>query len=623
MFVLILQSDLISYTGAKKRSNASPVSVNASGITASPTAGKKFDYIIVGGGLAGCVLANRLSANPDVSVLLLEAGSDNSSLNIKVPAAFTKIFRSNLDWNLFSKRQAEVSDRQIYLPRGKVLGGSSSTNATLYMRGAAGDYDSWGIPGWGSDDVLSWFKMAETNADLHDPAVHGTNGPYHVENPRYNNFLHGKFFEAASQSGIPLNPDFNDWRRPQEGYGTFQVTQQKGRRADGYQQYLKPVIKRSNLQVLTGSNVTKIVFDGKKAVGVHYIAEDFSPMRETVIAELNVDGEVIMASGSIHTPHILQMSGVGDEKTLAEFGIETIANIPGVGQNLQDQPAVLISNPLKKELDGKSLTDHIYNPRGRIRKRAVLQWLLFGRGSLTSTGCDRGAMIRTGAGRGSAPDLQIRFVPGMALDPDGVSTYTRFGKFQKEGRKWPSGVTFQLVAARAEGRGSVSLKSGDPFDSPSINSGYLNDPEGRDLATLMNGIDIARQLVSTESMSSILDGELFPGVDISSPAAVEDYIRRTIHSSNALVGTCRMGTSAENGDVVDSELRIFGLSGIRVIDASVIPKIPGGQTGAPTVMIAEKAADMIVRGVPAAKVDPLEQFCEEDPSADECRVYED
>lgn len=596
---------------------------NVSSVSASPTAQKKFDYIIVGGGLAGCVLANRLSANPNTNVLLLEAGSDNTSPNIKIPVAFTKIFRSDLDWNLFSKMQSEVSNRQIYLPRGKVLGGSSSTNATLYMRGAAADYDSWGIPGWSSQDVLSWFRMAETNADLKDPAVHGSQGPYHVENPRYNNFLHKKFFDAASEVGITSNSDFNDWRHPQEGYGTFQVTQDKGRRADGYRQYLKPVLKRPNLQVLTGSNVTKVVFDKKKAVGVEYIAEDISPMREIATAELSTNGEVIMASGSIHTPHILQMSGVGDEKTLREFGIENVANIPGVGQNLQDQPAVLIANPLKPEFDGKSLSDHIYNPRGSIRKRAILQWILFGKGALTSTGCDRGAMVRTDAARNNAPDLQIRFVPGMALDPDGVSTYTRFGKFQKEGRKWPSGVTFQLVAARAEGKGYVSLKSSDPFDSPSINSGYLTDPDGRDLATLKNGIDIARQLVSTESMSSVLDGELFPGEDISSPTAVEEYIRRTIHSSNALVGTCRMGTSAENGDVVDSELKIFGLSGIRVVDASIIPKIPGGQTGAPTVMIAEKAADMIVRGVSAVKTDPLEQFCEEDPSADECRVYED
>ena len=598
--------------------------VTAAASASGPTAGKQYDYVIVGGGLAGCVLANRLSANSNASVLLLEAGGENAGRKeISIPAGFTRIFRSPLDWNLFARRREEVADRSVYLPRGAVLGGSSSTNATLYMRGAAADYDAWNLSGWSSQDVLEWFKRAEGNGDLQDPAVHGTEGPYHVENPRYSNLLHQKFFEAASEAGIAHNPDFNDWRRPQEGYGTFQVTQEKGTRADGYRQYLKPVLSRPNLQVITGAKVSRVVFDGKKAVGVEFISEELSPMRESMTASLKAQGEVIMSSGSIHTPQILQMSGVGDANVLAQFGIPSVAHIPGVGQNLQDQPAVLVCSPVKREYEGKSVTDHIYNARGNVRKRALLNYLLFGKGALTSTGCDRGAMIRTAAAQGHLPDLQMRFVPGMALDPDGVSTYTRFGKFKKEGRKWPSGVTFQVVASRAAGKGRVQLKTEDPFDSPLIDSGYLTDKEGRDMATLKNGIEIARKIASTGVMSSILEGELFPGADISSPAAVEEYIRNTIHSSNALVGTCRMGTSAENGDVVDNNLRIFGLEGIRVVDASVIPTIPGGQTGAPTVMIAERAADMMLKGVSVDKTDPLEAFCADEPSADECRVYED
>ncbi|KAI8103262.1 hypothetical protein M9435_004601 [Picochlorum sp. BPE23] len=570
------------------------VSAAASQINANPTEGKKFDYIIVGGGLAGCVLANRLSADPNLNILLVEAGPDNTSRNTKIPAAFTRIFRSDLDWNLFTERQQALADRQVYLPRGKVLGGSSSTNATLYMRGSSDDYDSWGVDGWSSKDVLEWFKLAETNADIKDPAVHGTDGPMHVENPRYNNFLHQTFFEAAKEIGIPANLDFNDWRHKQEGYGTFQVTQDKGVRADGYREYLRPIVNRNNLQILTGTSVTKVLFDQKKAIGVQFTTEEVSTMRERMTAELKAAGEVIMSSGSIHTPHILQLSGVGDDAALQELGIRPTANIPGVGKNLQDQPAVLVASPLKRELDGKSLSDHIYNASGGLRKRAILAYLLFGKGPLTSTGCDRGAMLATDAAEGGAPDLQIRFVPGMALDPDGVSTYTRFGKFQKEGKKWPSGVTFQLVAARAHGQGSVCIKSDDPFESPLINSGYLNDQGGKDLATLRNGIHIARKIASSKAMSSVLDGELFPGEDISTDNAIEEYIRKSIHSSNALVGTCRMGANPESGDVVDKDLRIFGLTGIRVVDASVIPKIPGGQTGAATVMIAEKAAAMLV-----------------------------
>lgn len=561
----------------------------------NPAAGQKYDYIIVGGGTAGCVLANRLSADPSKRVLMIEAGGDNTSRNVRIPAAFTRIFRSPLDWNLFTDRQRQLSDRQVYLARGKLLGGSSSTNATLYHRGAAADYDAWGLPGWGSSDVLPWFRKAETNRDLHDPEVHGSDGSMRVENPRYYNYLHDVFFKAAQEGGLQANPDFNDWRHAQAGYGQFQVMQERGTRADAYRQYLKPVLNRENLQVVSNATVTRVAFEGKRAVGVDFAAEGTSTMRQRHSAQLAQGGEVVMCAGAVHTPHILQLSGVGDASALRQHGIQVVADIPGVGKNLQDQPAVLTASRVKDKFEGTTLSDHIYSEKGKIRKRAILNYLVRGRGPLATTGCDRGAFVRTAAATGSLPDLQIRFVPGMALDPDGVSTYMRFAAFQEQGKKWPSGVTFQLVACRPQGRGSVGLHSDNPFDAPAVESGYLADASGTDLATLQHGVKLARQLAASGTFSEYLDTEVFPGDDITTDAAIEEYIRKSIHSSNAIVGTCRMGAGgAVAGDVVDpSTLGVYGLDGIRVVDASIIPLIPGGQTGAPTIMIAERAAAVL------------------------------
>lgn len=575
----------------------------------NPAAGQSYDYIIVGGGTAGCILANRLSADPSKRVLILEAGTTNTSRDVKIPAAFTRIFRSPLDWNLFTPNQAALADRQIYLARGRLLGGSSSTNATLYHRGAAADYDAWGIPGWGSKEALEWYKASECNRDLKDPAVHGTSGALSVETPRYHNYLVDVFYKASAESGLPANPDFNDWRRDQAGAGDFQVMQEKGTRADAYRQYLAPVLKRPNLQVVTDATVTKVAFEGARAVGVEFSAEGPSTMRQRHAAQLATGGEVLMCAGAVHTPHILQLSGVGSAAYLKEYGIDAVADLPGVGQRLQDQPAVLTAVPVKPKYEGTTISDHIYNDRGRLRKRAILNYILRGKGPLTSTGCDHGAFVRTPAApAGALPDLQIRFVPGMALDPDGVSTYMRFAKFQEQGKKWPSGVTFQLVACRPKSLGSVGLKSNDSFEAPAVTPGYLNDPAGADLATLQHGIAIARQMAGSAAFKDYLvdpEEELFPGKGVSSDSDIESYIRSSIHSSNAIVGTCRMGTAgAAAGDVVDPELKVYGFENLRVIDASVIPTIPGGQTAAPTIMIAERAAAVILGtekiGVPAS-----------------------
>nr|WGL47427.1 fatty acid photodecarboxylase [Chlorella sorokiniana] len=561
--------------------------------TSSPVAGKQYDYILVGGGTAACVLANRLSEGGAKRVLVLEAGPDNTSRDVKIPAAITRLFRSPLDWNLFSSLQPQLAERQIYLARGRLLGGSSSTNATLYHRGAAADYDSWGVPGWGAADLLPWFIKAETNADFEAGKFHGKQGNMRVENPRYTNEkLHSAFFASAQQMGLPRNSDFNNWDQDHGGYGTFQVMQDKGTRADMYRQYLKPALGRPNLQVLTGASVTRVHIDkasGKAtALGVEFSLD--GPAGQRLTAELAPGGEVVMCAGAVHTPHILQLSGVGNGRELREHGMAVATDLPAVGANLQDQPACLTAAPLKDKYDGIAISDDIYTAKGQIRKRAVLSYLLRGRGPLTSTGCDRGAFVRT-SGQ-ALPDLQVRFVPGMALDSDGVSTYVRFAKFQTQGLKWPSGITVQLIACRPQSVGSVGLKSADPFDAPKLSPGYLTDAAGADLATLRSGVHWARELARQGPLAEYLSGELFPGSAVDSDAAIDEYIRGSIHSSNAIVGTCKMGGSPADS-VVDTQLRVHGVEGLRVVDASVVPRIPGGQVAAPVVAIAERAAALL------------------------------
>jgi choline dehydrogenase-like flavoprotein len=327
--------------------------------SSSPVAGQRYDYILVGGGTAACVLANRLSADGSKRVLVLEAGPGNTSRDVKIPAAITRLFRSPLDWNLFSELQHQLAERQIYMARGRLLGGSSSTNATLYHRGTAADYDAWGVEGWRAADVLPWFRAAETNADFGPSQYHGSGGPMHVENPRYHNKqLHGAFFAAAEQMGLPANPDFNDWSHDHGGYGTFQVMQDRGTRADMYRQYLKPALGRGNLQVLTGAAVTKVHIDsaaGKpRALGVEFSLD--GPAGERITAELAAGGEVVMCAGAVHTPFLLKHSGVGPAAELADHGIRVAADLAGVGANLQDQPACLTAAPVKAKYDGISLT---------------------------------------------------------------------------------------------------------------------------------------------------------------------------------------------------------------------------------------------------------------------------
>ncbi|KAF8065553.1 alkJ [Scenedesmus sp. PABB004] len=561
----------------------------------------KWDYIIVGGGTAGCVLANRLSAGGDKQVLVLEAGGNGGDLTSVVPAGLTRLFQHpTLDWNLFSARQQQLSDREVYLARGKTLGGSSATNATLYLRGSPTDYDAWGLPGWGSADVLPWFVSAETNSKGAS-RYHGAGGAMRVESPRYSNELHGAFFASAAAAGLSANDDFNAWDRPQAGFGEFQVSQQNGRRADSFATHLKPALGRPNLRVITGARTTRLATEGgaagPRAVGVEYAVGGPGGARES--AELAPGGELLLCGGTVANPQLLMLSGIGPAAALAASGVPLVADAPGVGQNLQDHPATLWAALMKPELEHVAITSQLLNPDGSIKLGNYPSYLLFGRGPLATTGCDRGAFVNT-RGDGGEPDLQVRFVPGFALDADAIQSYIKFGKLKETKAKWPAGVTMQLLTARPKSRGTVALKSTDPFDLPKVELNYFQD-DGSDLATLVAGVKLARRIAAEGPLASYLAEEGWPGAGVTSEADLEAYVRRTACSGNALTGTCRMGASPADGSVVSAaDFTAWGVAGLRVVDASVVPTIPGGQTGAVTFMLAERAAALLTAGTPIA-----------------------
>ncbi|CAD7704784.1 unnamed protein product [Ostreobium quekettii] len=569
--------------------------VGALTVSGDASVGGKYDYIVVGGGTAGCILANRLTAAGDKRVLVLEAGPIDTSFNVTTPAGIARLFMSDLDWNLFSNKQEKAGQREIYLARGKLMGGSSCTNATLYLRGDASDYDEWGVAGWGAKEALEWFKKSEDNARGRSEH-HGVGGVMSVEDPRYRNDLYDRFFGAAQDVGLPRNPDFNDWRFGQMGFGEFQVTQKRGVRADLYSRCLKPAMRRKNLQVEPNAVVTKVEVDKQngelRVVGVTYAPNGKDGARVSV--ELAAGGEVLLSAGAVHSPHILMLSGIGPRASLQQAGVDLTIDLPAVGQHLQDHPAVLSAFRMKSEHADKAMTTKVYNKKGKVRKRTILNYLLRRRGPLTTTGCDRGAFVdTTGSGRA---DLQMRFPAGYALDPDGVGSYVKFAELTEKGEAWPPGITFQVIACRPKSRGSIGLKSKDPFEAPTLDPGFLTDEAGADRATLRAGLRLSRRMTTSRQLAPLLWYEGYPGPNVTSDDQLDEYISKTLHSANALVGSCRMGSPGNGSSVVGPDLAVHGVSGLRVVDASVMPVIPGGQTGAPTAMIAERAAHMILKG---------------------------
>lgn len=476
-----------------------------------------------------------------------------------------------------------------------MLGGSSCTNVCLHHRGSAKDYDEWNIPGWSAADVLPFFKAAQNDDTGRSENFHGKGGEWNMAEVRYQNPLSLTFLKVGEAAGLGTNVDFNDWSRPQDGVGRFQVSQLNGERCSGASAFLSKAMKRKNVTVRTGTMVRRVNIDeSKTARGVTYdlIGDD---SYTTFTANLSPNGEVLVTGGAIASPQILMASGIGPAKHLRSHGIPVVVDNPHVGDNLQDHPAAVVA--FKTPAKGVSVTSKL-RFMGFTNPIPVLEWIFLKSGMLTSVGCDHGAFVRS-TPAASQPDLQFRFIPARALGPDGMTTYTQF----RNSKSVEDGYTIQSVAIRAKSKGRVRLASSNTHVKPIIDGGYLSDPD--DLATLREGIKLARTLCNRPEWGEYLGQEVFPGAHVQSDEEIDEYIRNSVHTANALTGTCKMGTGKDA--VVGPDLCVLGVKGLRVCDSSVIPKIPGGQTATPTVMIADRAAQFITNPPIPANIEVYQQ----------------
>lgn len=527
-----------------------------------------YDYLIVGAGSAGCVLANRLSANSNHRVLLLEAGGSDWHPFIHMPAGLAKLVgKKGVNWDYSTEPEAQLGNRRLWWPRGKVLGGSSSINAMCYIRGDARDYDEWaelaGDPGWSWDAVLPYFRRSEGNERGAD-ALHGAQGPLAVADLRHRNPLSQAAIDAALSLGHGSSGDFNG--PSQAGFGYYQVTQKNGARCSTAQGYLRPARARANLSVITRAATERVLLSNGRAVGVEYRRHGRLQRAEA--------GQVILSGGALNSPQLLMLSGIGPAQQLRRHGIRVAIDQDQVGANLQDHLDICTLTRCTQPITYDKTND----------VAIALEFLLRRRGIGTSNIAEAGGFLRSRFAPDARCDMQFHFVPAL-LDDHGRNRLPGFG------------YTLHACALRPKSRGRLLLRSADPAEKVAIHANYLSDAEGFDLRMLVEAARLSRDILRQPAFDAYRGGEIFPGDDVTDEAGLIDFIRRKAESIYHPIGTCRMGN--DDDAVVDSQLRVRGVDALRVVDASVMPVLPGGNTNAPTVMIAERASDLLLGAAPA------------------------
>ena len=547
--------------------------------------GSEYDYIVVGAGSAGCLLANRLSADPANRVLLIEAGGRDSNTLFRLPMLMGRLMHSGIyNWAFQTEPEPHLNGRRVFWPRGKVLGGSSTINGMIYVRGNPADYDGWeqmGLPGWSFEKVLPLFKRSEAHVDRED-SFHGRAGELTVRRARGTNAMFETYVEAGQQAGYPFTDDFNG--ASQEGFGRYDFTIRRGRRCSAATAFLAPAANRPNLTVVTRALAHRVSIEDGRATGV-----EFRSGRDVVT--VRATREVVLSAGVVGSPHLLMLSGIGDAEHLHEHGISTIHHLPGVGRNVQDHVDCCLVHECRQPV---SLRENLRIDRVTL---GVLRAAMFGTGFVTTFPYESGSFIRSSKDL-EVPDIQTHFMPATEATANLHWSLPALGRRRSVAEE--HGTTIRIGPVVPKSRGQITLRSGDPADSPCIQANYLDDR--RDVDAVVAGVQLMRDVMAKPAFARTLGRELEPGSQNRTDAQIANWLVDAAMTTLHPVGSCKMGTDTDA--VVDAQLRVHGIEALRVADASVMPVITRGNTNAPTIMIAERASDLILDRSAAGSLAP-------------------